>query len=123
MKKTFLAIAILAIMTAATANAQRGPRPPHRSHHKPHARVDKDRKGDKISQLDKHLNLTPEQKNELQKIESRYGENLKKNRLEHQGLKQAQKKDVLSVLTPEQRQRLAERQSRRKSDRHPHRRG
>lgn len=120
MKKTFLAIAILAILTAATANAQRGPRPPHRSHHKPHARVDKDRKGDKISQLDKHLNLTPEQKNELQKIENRYGDKLEKNRLEHQDLKQAQKKDVLSVLTPEQRQRLAER---RKSDRHPHRRG
>jgi Spy/CpxP family protein refolding chaperone len=122
MKKTIWAIAILAILTTA-ANAQRGPRPPHRSHQKHRAQVDNHRKGDKISQLDKMLDLNPAQKSELQKIENHYGEKLEKNRREHQDLRQAKKKDVLSVLTPEQRQRLAERKSHRKPDRHPHRRG
>ncbi len=119
MKKTILAIATLVILTIVTASAQRGPRP----HHKPHARIDNDRRRDKISQLDQRLNLTPDQKNELQKIENRYHDRLDKNRLEHQNLKQAKRKEVLSVLTPEQRQRLAHRQPHRKSDRHPHRRG
>ena len=122
MKKTILAIAILAILTTTAANAQRGSRPPHRSQQKHHAQVDNHRKGDKISQLDKMLDLNPAQKSELQKIENHYGEKLEKNRREHQDLRQAKTKEILSVLTPEQRQRLAERQLDRKPGRRPHRR-
>jgi Spy/CpxP family protein refolding chaperone len=112
----------LVILTIVTANAQREPSP-HRPDHKHHSLADNDRKERKIGQLDNMLNLTPDQKNELRKIENRYDDRLGKNRLEHQNLKQAKRKEVLSVLTPEQRQGLAYRQTHRKSDRHPHRRG
>ena len=112
MKKTILAIAALAIFTVGNSFAQKGYKSkghdgPVYSNVKVSAPVD----AFEINNLDNIVNLTRKQESEIKKLEIYY-DRVVKNSREIQTLQsikrlESQKqKDILEVLTPNQRQKL-----------------
>lgn len=123
MKKTILTIATFAILAVANANAQYAHKPIPKSQA---ARIDNAIEDYKIDKLDKIVNLTRRQENELKKIENRYDRLLNNRRLGYHDIKrleQDKQQDIWSVLTPVQRQRLIAYQQPKKIEYYPHRRG
>ncbi|MDF7822282.1 hypothetical protein P1X15_32010 [Runella sp. MFBS21] len=126
MKKTILAIATLAILSIANVNAQRG------SYQVPSApqinnpRLDNKLEELSINHLDNIVKLSRKQENEIKRIENQYDRLLKGRRLSSRDIERLQnekQKDIWSVLTPAQRERLVAYQHSRKFDRNPYRRG
>lgn len=112
MKKTILAIAVLAIFTVGNSFAQNGYQ--SKGHEAPvytNAKIDNNYEEFQINKLDNIVNLTRKQENEIKKIENYYDRVAKSSR-EIQTLKSAKRlesqkqKDVLEILTPLQRQKL-----------------
>ncbi|RDB05337.1 hypothetical protein [Runella aurantiaca] len=128
MKKTILAIAAFALLSIATVNAQRGQYPSQRPNQAPqfdNPRIDNAYEELKINRLDNIVKLTRKQENELKRIENHYDRILKGRRLsgrDIQRLENEKQREIWSVLTPVQRQRLAAHQHNQKFDR-PYRRG
>ena len=108
MKKTILAIATIVTLTIGNGFAQS-----YRGHQIPasNARVDNAYEEFQINKLDNIVKLTRKQENQIKKIENKYDRLAPRNKRYHtyQGavrLEQQKQKEILSVLTPVQRQRL-----------------
>ncbi|TLV01010.1 hypothetical protein [Dyadobacter luticola] len=110
MKKTILAIATIITLTVGNGFAQR-----YNSHTIPAATVHSSR-GDnayeefQINKLDQIVGLTRKQENKIKKIENHYDRLAASNRKYStfqatQRLEQQKQKEIISVLTPVQRQR------------------
>lgn len=108
MKKIIFAIAAIATFTAGNTFAQRYNRPA------PvviDARADNANEEFKINKLDEIVKLSRKQENQIKKIENKYDRLVGRNQRYHtyQGMKRLEEekqKEILSVLTPAQRQRL-----------------
>ncbi len=108
MKKIIFAIAAIVTFTAGNTFAQRYNRPA------PvviDARADNANEEFKINKLDEIVKLSRKQENQIKKIENKYDRLVGKNQRYHtyQGMKRLEEekqKEILSVLTPAQRQRL-----------------
>ncbi|MCE6992437.1 hypothetical protein [Dyadobacter sp. CY323] len=110
MKKTILAIATIVTLTIGNGFAQR-----YKSHEIPatasrNSRVDNSNEEFQINKLDKIVGLTRKQENQIKKIENQYDRLMSSNRRSTyqsvQRLEMQKEKEILSVLTPVQRQRL-----------------
>jgi Spy/CpxP family protein refolding chaperone len=110
MRKTILAIATIIALTAGNGFAQR-----YKSHEIPAAasrnsRMDNSYEEYQINKLDKIVGLTRKQENKIKKIENHYDRMMSSNRRSTyqnvQRLELQKQKEILSVLTPVQRQRL-----------------
>ena len=112
MKKAIFAIAALAILTIGNSFAQRGY--PSKGNYGPaysNGRMDNAIEEYQINQLDKIVKLTRKQENEIKKIENRYDRLTFNNRRGQsfqntKRLEQQKQREILSVLTPVQHQRL-----------------
>ncbi len=126
MKKTILAIATFAILGIANVNAQRSSYPVHSAPQINNPRLDNKLEELSINHLDNIVKLSRKQENEIKRIENQYDRLLKGRRLGSRDIERLQnekQKDIWSVLTPAQRERLAIYQHSRKFDRNPYRRG
>jgi Spy/CpxP family protein refolding chaperone len=108
MKKTILAIATIVTLTIGNSFAQRYE---HRVPAAKSARVDNAYEEMKINKLDEIVKLSRKQENQIKKIENKYDRLASPNRRYHtyQGMKRLEEekqREILSVLTPVQRQRL-----------------
>lgn len=108
MKKIIFAIAAIATFSAGNTFAQRYSQP---------AKVVIDARADnayeefKINKLDEIVKLSRKQENQIKKIENKYDRLAGKNKRYHtyqsmKRLEEEKQKEILSVLTPAQRQRL-----------------
>jgi Spy/CpxP family protein refolding chaperone len=113
MKKTILAIAALAIFTVSNSFAQYSPA--NKVYNKPQAvktyYADNTFEEYNINQLDNIVKLTRSQQNEIKQIENRYDRlaaNSRRNQTQQsiKRLELQKQQDILSVLTPNQTQRL-----------------
>ena len=108
MKKIIFAIAAIVTLTAGNTFAQRYNRP------NPaviDARADTAHEEFNINRLDEIVKLSRKQENQIKKIENKYDRLTGNNKRYHtfQGMKRLEaekQKEILSVLTPAQRQRL-----------------
>jgi Spy/CpxP family protein refolding chaperone len=111
MKKTILAIATIITLTVGNGFAQR-----YKSHEVPaipngNSRVDNSYEELQINKLDNIVKLTRKQENQIKKIENKYdrlaaGNRRYRNYQSLQRLEQEKQREIISVLTPVQRQRL-----------------
>jgi Spy/CpxP family protein refolding chaperone len=110
MKKTILAIATIVTLTVGNTFAQRYDRTREVSAATVHSsRGDNRVEEYNINQLDKIVGLTRKQENKIKKIENEYDRLLSNRRYTNQALKRLEnqkEKEIMSVLTPAQRQRL-----------------
>ena len=110
MKKTILAIATIIVLTAGNNFAQRA----YDRHEIPAARnsrIDDINENIRISKLNEIVNLSRKQEKKLKKIEDHYDRLQSSGRRynSHQASRQLEtrkQQEILSVLTPAQRQRL-----------------
>ncbi|TDE18547.1 hypothetical protein [Dyadobacter psychrotolerans] len=123
MKKAIFAIAALAILTVGNGFAQKGY--PSKGHDVPvysNGRLDNAIEEYQINQLDKIVKLTRKQENEIKKIENRYDRMAFNNRRGQsqntKRLEQQKQREILSVLTPVQHQRLMAYERAQKFDRY-----
>lgn len=115
MKKTILTIATIVTLTIGNTFAQRYghtvPAPAVKN-----SRVDNAKEEFKINKLDEIVKLSRKQENQIKKIENKYDRLIGNKRYNtYQGMKRLEaekEKEILSVLTPAQRQRLYAYQSR-----------
>ncbi|WP_138477498.1 hypothetical protein [Dyadobacter bucti] len=127
MKKTILAIATIVTLTIGNSFAQRSYK---------HAEIPavNNSRGDnayeefRINKLDQIVKLTRKQENRIKAIENRYDRLTSTNRRysTYQGIKRLEEqkqKEILSVLTPAQRQRLFAYQNSNRFDNRYNRRG
>ncbi|OJV16739.1 MAG: hypothetical protein BGO21_28150 [Dyadobacter sp. 50-39] len=108
MKKIIFAIAAIVTFSAGNTFAQR--------HSQPakviiNARADNAAEEFKINKLDEIVKLSRKQENQIKKIENKYDRLTGRNQRHHtyQGMKRLEEekqREILSVLTPVQRQRL-----------------
>lgn len=111
MKKTILAIATIITLTVGNGFAQR-----YKGHTIPapavsNSRADNFSEEFKINKLDQIVGLTRKQENKIKKIENNYDRLMSSNRKYNtyqgaQRMEQQKQKEILSVLTPVQRERL-----------------
>lgn len=110
MKKTILAIATIITLTIGNGFAQRYKSYEIPANSVPNSRMDNSYEEFKINRLDKIVGLTRKQENQIKKIENRYDRLVSSNRRSTyqsvQRLEMQKQKEILSVLTPVQRQRL-----------------
>jgi len=112
MKKSILAIATIAILTAGNSFAQKGYQ--SKGHDGPvysNARVDNSREELNINKLNNIVKLSRKQENEIKKIENYYDRVAANSRQVQtlQSLKRLEEQkqnDILKVLTPNQRKKL-----------------
>lgn len=111
MKKTILAIATLAILTVGNGFAQKGF--PSKGHNGPDVSTRYDNRIEEynINKLDKIVGLTRKQENKIKKIENAYDKMANRGRAGQswQGqkrLEEQKQREIFSVLTPTQRQKL-----------------
>ena len=112
MKKTILAIATLAILTVGNSFAQKGF--PSKGHNGPGVsseRYDNRIEEYNINKLDKIVGLSRKQENKIKKIENAYDKMANRGRgaQSWQGqkrLEEQKQREIFSVLTPNQRQKL-----------------
>ena len=114
MKKTILAIATIVTLTVGNSFAQR-----HNRHEVPavnNSRIDNAYEEFRINKLDEIVKLSRKQGNKIKKIENHYDQLMSNRRYSSfqgvQKLERAKQKDIISVLTPGQRQRLVAYQNR-----------
>jgi Spy/CpxP family protein refolding chaperone len=111
MKKTILAIAALAIFTIGNSFAQKGY--PAKGHHVPAVsaqRYDNAVEEYNINKLDNIVGLTRKQENQIKKIENKYDRLANNSRRGYfqspKALEEQKQREIFSVLTPNQRQKL-----------------
>lgn len=108
MRKTILAIATIITLTIGNTFAQRyGHQVPATNN----SRMDNAYEEFKINKLDEIVKLSRKQENQIKKIENKYDRLTGNSKRYHtyQGMKRLEEekqKEILSVLTPAQRQRL-----------------
>ncbi|KQS33504.1 hypothetical protein [Dyadobacter sp. Leaf189] len=111
MKKTILAIATIITLTVGNSFAQR-----YKAHEIPaikngSSRVDNSYEEFQINRLDNIVKLTRKQENQIKKIENKYDRIAAGNKRSrsYQGLRRLEEekqREIVSLLTPVQRQRL-----------------
>ncbi|CAG5003482.1 hypothetical protein DYBT9275_03163 [Dyadobacter sp. CECT 9275] len=117
MKKTILAIAVIATLGIGSSFAQRVH--PYGNRPAVNARIDNAYEEFQINKLDHIVNLTRKQENKIKKIENRYDRLMAGRRpVNLKQLAWQKQQDILSVLTPIQRQRLMAYQQGQKFDRY-----
>ncbi|WP_221394030.1 hypothetical protein [Dyadobacter sp. NIV53] len=111
MKKAIFAIATLAILTVGNSFAQKGFPPKEHNGPAVSARYDNRIEEYNINKLDKMVGLTRKQENKIRKIENAYDKMADRGRgtQSWQGqkrLEEQKQREIFSVLTPNQRQKL-----------------
>ncbi|MCE7065622.1 hypothetical protein [Dyadobacter sp. CY326] len=108
MKKTILAIATIVTLTVGNSFAQR-----YNRHEVPainNSRADNNYEELRINQLDAIVKLSRKQENKIKQIENHYDQLMSNRRYGNvqsvQKLERAKQQDIISILTPAQRDRL-----------------